>query len=73
MPYDPIKSFTVVSKLVDSPYVLLVNPKVQARNVQEFIALAKPAPETLHYASSGNGSAQHLMGRSVCRAHRCRA
>ena len=62
MPYDPIKSFTVVTKLVDSPYVLLVNPKVPARNVQEFIALAKAAPDTIHYASSGNGSAQHLMG-----------
>ncbi len=62
MPYDPLKSFTAISKLVDSPYVLLVNPKVPARNVQEFIALAKAAPDTLHYASSGNGSAQHLMG-----------
>lgn len=62
MPYDPIKSFTAVSKLVDSPYVLLVNPKVPARNVQEFIALAKAAPDTIHYASSGNGSSQHLMG-----------
>ena len=62
LPYDPIKSFTAVSKLVDSPYVLLVNPKVPARNVQEFIALAKAAPGTIHYASSGNGSAQHLMG-----------
>jgi tripartite-type tricarboxylate transporter receptor subunit TctC len=62
MPYDPIKSFTAVSKLVDSPYVLLVNPKVPARTVQEFIALAKAAPDTLHYASSGNGSSQHLMG-----------
>jgi tripartite-type tricarboxylate transporter receptor subunit TctC len=62
LPYDPIRSFTVVSKLVDSAYVLLVNPKVQARNVQEFIALAKAAPGTIHYASSGNGSAQHLMG-----------
>jgi tripartite-type tricarboxylate transporter receptor subunit TctC len=62
LPYDPIKSFTVVSKLVDSAYVLLVNPKVPARNVQEFIALAKAAPGTIHYASSGNGSAQHLMG-----------
>jgi tripartite-type tricarboxylate transporter receptor subunit TctC len=62
MPYDPIKSFTTVTKLVDSPYVLLVNPKVPARNVQEFIALAKAAPDTIHYASSGNGSAQHLMG-----------
>jgi tripartite-type tricarboxylate transporter receptor subunit TctC len=62
MPYDPIKSFTVVSKLVDSPYVLLVNPKVPANNVQDFIKLAKAAPDTIHYASSGNGSAQHLMG-----------
>ena len=62
MPYDPIKSFTVVSKLVDSPNVLLVNPKVPAKDVKEFIALAKAAPDTIHYASSGNGSAQHLMG-----------
>ena len=62
MPYDPIKSFVPVTKLVDSPYVLLVNPKVPARNVQEFIALAKASPDTLRYASSGNGSSQHLMG-----------
>ncbi|HEX2546809.1 MAG TPA: tripartite tricarboxylate transporter substrate binding protein [Ramlibacter sp.] len=62
LPYDPVKSFTVVGKLVDSPYVLLVHPKVQAKNVQEFVALAKAAPDKIHYASSGNGSAQHLMG-----------
>jgi tripartite-type tricarboxylate transporter receptor subunit TctC len=62
LPYDPIRSFTAISRLVDSPYVLLVNPKVPARNVQEFIALAKAAPGTIHYASSGNGSSQHLMG-----------
>ena len=61
-PYDPLKNFVAVAKLVDSPYVLLVNPKVPARNVQEFVALAKAAPNTIHYASSGNGSAQHLMG-----------
>jgi tripartite-type tricarboxylate transporter receptor subunit TctC len=62
LPYDPIKSFTVVGKLADSAYVLLVNPKVPAHNVKEFIALAKSAPDTIHYASSGNGSSQHLMG-----------
>ena len=62
MTYDPIKSFTVITKLVDSPYVLLVNPKVQAKNVQELVALAKAAPDTIHYGSSGNGSSQHLMG-----------
>jgi tripartite-type tricarboxylate transporter receptor subunit TctC len=60
--YDPLKSFAPVGKLVDSPYVLLVHPKVPAKNVQEFIALAKAQPDQIHYASSGNGSAQHLMG-----------
>jgi tripartite-type tricarboxylate transporter receptor subunit TctC len=62
MPYDAIKSFTPISKLVDSAYVLVVNPnKVTATNVKEFIALAKAKPDTIHYASSGNGSTQHLM------------
>lgn len=62
VPYDPLKGFAAVTKLVDSPYVLLVNPKLPVRNVQEFIALAKAHPDTIHYASSGNGSAQHLIG-----------
>lgn len=62
LPYDPIRSFAPVGKLVDSAYVLLVHPKVPAKNVQEFIALAKASPNAVHYASSGNGSAQHLMG-----------
>lgn len=62
VPYDPIKGFAAVTKLVDSPYVLLLNPKVPARNVPEFIALAKAHPDDIHYASSGNGSAQHLIG-----------
>jgi tripartite-type tricarboxylate transporter receptor subunit TctC len=62
VPYDPIKAFAPITKLVDSPYVLLTNPKVPAKNVQEFIALAKSQPNNIHYASSGNGSAQHLIG-----------
>jgi tripartite-type tricarboxylate transporter receptor subunit TctC len=62
LPYDPIKAFTPVTKLVDSPYVLLTNPKLPVKNVQEFIALAKSKPNDIHYASSGNGSAQHLIG-----------
>ncbi len=63
LPYDPIKSFTPISKLVDSAYVLVVNPnKLQTSNVKEFIAQAKAKPDSIHYASSGNGSTQHLMG-----------
>ena len=62
VPYDPIKSFTPIGKLVDSAYVLVVNPKVPASNVRELVPLAKSRPETIHFASSGNGSTQHLMG-----------
>mgnify|MGYP000488132503 CR=1 FL=1 len=62
LPYDPIKSFTPVSKLVDSAYVLMVNPKVPVNSVADYIALAKAQPNKIHYASSGNGSSQHLMG-----------
>ncbi|SNS91489.1 Tripartite-type tricarboxylate transporter, receptor component TctC [Noviherbaspirillum humi] len=60
--YDPIASFTPVAKLVESPYVLLVNSKVPANSVKDFIELAKVQPNAIHYASSGNGSSQHLMG-----------
>jgi tripartite-type tricarboxylate transporter receptor subunit TctC len=62
VPYDALKDFTVVSKLVDSAYVFTVNPKVPAKNVKEFIALAKANPDSIRYASSGNGGNQHLMG-----------
>ena len=62
LPYDPIKSFTPVGKLVDSAYVLMVNPKVPVNSVADYIALAKAQPDKIHYASSGNGSSQHLTG-----------
>lgn len=61
LPYDAIKSFAPITKLVDSPYVLVVNPKVPAHTVGELIALAKSKPGRLDYASSGNGSSQHLV------------
>jgi tripartite-type tricarboxylate transporter receptor subunit TctC len=60
LPYDAIKSFAPITKVVDSPYVLVVNPKVPAKSVSELIALAKSTPGKLDYASSGNGSSQHL-------------
>jgi tripartite-type tricarboxylate transporter receptor subunit TctC len=62
LPYDPIKSFTPVAKLVDSAYVLVTHPSVKASNTREFIALAKSQPDAIHFGSSGNGSSQHLTG-----------
>jgi tripartite-type tricarboxylate transporter receptor subunit TctC len=62
MPYDALKDFTPVMKLAEGPYVLAVHPSLQVKSVQELIALAKQSPGKIDYASSGNGSAQHLVG-----------
>jgi len=62
LPYDPIASFSVISKLVDSPYILVVNPKFPPQSVSELIAYAKSSSKPINFASSGNGSSQHLLG-----------
>ena len=60
LPYDPVKSFTPISLIANSPYFLVVHPSVQANTVAELIALAKAKPDALSYASAGNGSGSHL-------------
>jgi tripartite-type tricarboxylate transporter receptor subunit TctC len=62
MPYDPIRDFTPVMKLAEGPYVLVVHPTLNVKTVGELIALARQQPGKIDYASSGNGSAQHLVG-----------
>ncbi len=62
MPYDPLKDFTPVMKLGEGPYVLVINPSLPVKSVAELIALAKAEPNKIDYASSGNGSSQHLVG-----------
>jgi len=62
MPYDAIRDFTPVMKLAEGPYVLAVHPSLPVKNVAELIALARKEPNKIDYASSGNGSAQHLVG-----------
>jgi tripartite-type tricarboxylate transporter receptor subunit TctC len=60
MPYDPVKSFTPVSLLVNVPNVLVVNPSVPVKTVAELISYANAHPDELTYASAGNGSPAHL-------------
>jgi tripartite-type tricarboxylate transporter receptor subunit TctC len=62
MPYDPIKDFTPVMKLGEGPYVLVVHPSLGVKSVAELVALARKEPNRIDYASSGNGSSQHLVG-----------
>ena len=58
--YDPIRDFTPVAVLVNSPNILVVHPSLPVKSVKDLIALAKAHPGQLTYASSGNGGAANL-------------
>ncbi len=60
LPFDPMKDLTPVSLMTKAYIVLVVNPDVPAKNVQELLALAKAKPGGLSWASAGNGSTSHL-------------
>jgi tripartite-type tricarboxylate transporter receptor subunit TctC len=58
--YDVNKDFTAVSLLAKVPNIFVVHESVPAKNLHEFVALAKKEPGKLNYGSAGNGSAGHL-------------
>ena len=60
MPFDTLRDLAPVSLLVRVPNVLVANPAAPIKDVKDLIAQAKAKPEQINYASSGNGSAQHL-------------
>lgn len=60
VPYNTEKDFTYVSLLSVAPLILIATPSLPAKDVKEFIALAKAKPGTLNFASSGVGAAAHL-------------
>jgi tripartite-type tricarboxylate transporter receptor subunit TctC len=60
MPFDPQKDFAPISLLGTTALALVVHPSVPANNVRELIDLARKGPGRLNYASSGNGSPQHM-------------
>jgi tripartite-type tricarboxylate transporter receptor subunit TctC len=62
MAYDPAKAFAPIAVLALFPNVLVAHPPFAAASVRDVVAAAKAKPGTLAFASSGNGSAQHLAG-----------
>lgn len=60
VPYDPSSSFTPISIINEYVNVLVVNPALPAADMAQFLALARSKPGGLSYASSGNGSSNHL-------------
>jgi tripartite-type tricarboxylate transporter receptor subunit TctC len=59
--FNPIDDFAGISLLGREPGALVVHPSMPVKNVAELVALAKSKPGELNYASSGNGSGQHLF------------
>lgn len=68
VPYDPIKDFAHISLVASAPYVLIANPALPVKNVQELIALAKSQPGKLNFASGGNGTGIHMAGELLNQA-----
>jgi tripartite-type tricarboxylate transporter receptor subunit TctC len=62
LPYDPIKNFTPITMIGSMPNILVVRADSPYKTVQDVIAAAKAKPGTINYASSGNGTSQHLSG-----------
>lgn len=60
VPYDSLKDFEPVGLIGDLPFVLVCNPALPIKNLQELIAYAKANPDALTNASSGNGTVSHL-------------
>lgn len=60
--YDPLNDYTPISQITNAPNILVVHPSLPAKTIKEIIALAKAKPNQIDYASSGNGSTQHLTG-----------
>src|SRR5471030_54641 len=62
LPYDPVRDFAPITLVASQQLVLLVNPAVPAKSVQELIQLAKAKPGQLTFGSAGNGAGGHLAG-----------
>jgi tripartite-type tricarboxylate transporter receptor subunit TctC len=62
LPYDSLHDYAPVTQVTSAPNIIVVHPSLPAKTVKELIALAKAKPGKIDYASSGNGSTQHLTG-----------
>ena len=64
--YDPLNDFTPITQVTSAPNVLVVHPSLPVKTVKDLIALARAKPGQIDYASSGQGSTQHLTGALFC-------
>jgi tripartite-type tricarboxylate transporter receptor subunit TctC len=60
LPFDPVRSFSPITRVAIMPNLLVVNPQVPAKTVRELVDYAKANPGRLAFASAGSGTSQHL-------------
>ncbi len=60
LPYDPVRDFAPITMTAFAPMMMVVHPSVQAKSVQELVALAKANPGQINYATGGLGTSTHL-------------
>ncbi len=65
LPFDPVKDLTPVTMVASAPLMLVVNPSLPVKSVQEFIAYAKANPGKLNFGSGGAGATPHLAGEML--------
>ena len=65
IPFDSVNDFQTIATLASTPFVLIVHPKLPVKHLAEYVALARARPDALTYASSGNGSVNHLLGEML--------
>ena len=63
--FDPLKDFEPVGTVGTAGYVLVAHPAFPAKNVSEFVALAKQQPGKINIGSAGNGTLNHLIGEML--------
>ena len=63
--YDPVKDFEPIGMIAETPYVLVISPKLAVNSVKELIDYAKKNPGKLNFGSAGEGSTTHLAGAHV--------
>jgi tripartite-type tricarboxylate transporter receptor subunit TctC len=63
--YDPVKAFTPVAAVFSSPHMLVVNPGLPAKSMQELVAYARANPRKVSYASPGFSTQPHLLGEML--------
>ncbi|MDQ0142049.1 Bug family tripartite tricarboxylate transporter substrate binding protein [Cupriavidus necator] len=63
--FDPVRDFVPIGSVATAGYVLVANPSFPAGSVRELVDLARRKPDTITFATAGNGTLNHLIGEMI--------